>query len=43
MEVHQDISVVNDKYILDMLEKEVLENIQREVSEILQLSVVIVG
>jgi YesN/AraC family two-component response regulator/quercetin dioxygenase-like cupin family protein len=42
MEVHQDISVVNNKYILDVVEREVLENIQREISEILQLSVIIV-
>lgn len=42
MEVHPDVSVVNDKHILEVLEKEVLENIQREVAEILQLSVIIV-
>lgn len=42
MEVHQDISIANNKHILDVLEKEELENIQREVSEILQLSVTIV-
>lgn len=41
MEVHQDISTVNDKHILDVIEKEELENIQREVWEILQLSVTI--
>ncbi|EET87559.1 Cupin 2 conserved barrel domain protein [Clostridium carboxidivorans P7] len=41
MEIHQNLSIVNDKHILDIVDIEVLENIQKEVSELLKLSVVI--
>lgn len=41
MEVHQNISIINKRYILDLVEIEVLESIQREISEMLGLSVVI--
>lgn len=41
MEIHQNLSIVNDKHILDIVDIEVLENIPKEVSELLKLSVVI--
>jgi YesN/AraC family two-component response regulator/quercetin dioxygenase-like cupin family protein len=41
MEIHQNLYIVNDKHILDIVDIEVLQNIQKEVSELLKLSVVI--
>lgn len=42
VELQKNIPIVNSKYILDLVEKEVLENIQKEISELLKLSVVII-
>lgn len=39
VEVHQSLAVSNNKHILDIVDKEVLENIQKEISELLKLSV----
>ncbi|WP_411682681.1 PocR ligand-binding domain-containing protein [Clostridium thailandense] len=39
VEVHQSLAVSNNKHILDIVDREVLENIQKEISELLKLSV----
>lgn len=39
LEVHQSIATSNNKHILDIVDKEVLENIQEEISGLLKLSV----
>jgi|GEM_PF-1093488 len=41
MEVHQNLSIINNRNILDLVEIEVLEGIQKEISDMLMLSVVI--
>lgn len=41
MEIHQNLSIVNDKHIMDIVDIGVLKDIQKEVSELLNLSVVI--
>lgn len=39
LEVQQSIRIANNKHILDIVDKEVLENIQKEISGLLKLSV----